>query len=217
MTNTDLLIDGPADATWTLVLAHGAGQNMRSGFMNHFATGLADAGQCVGGLRVVRFEFPYMARGQKEGVRRPPDREPVLLDSWHSVLATLRESGTARNRTVIGGKSLGARMASLICNGEQVAGLVCLGYPFHPPGKTDPQRIAHLRTVTAPTLICQGERDTFGNRKDVADYDLPGNIRVHWLIDGDHGFKPRMASGRSEVQNWQESIETIVDFIRGLL
>jgi predicted alpha/beta-hydrolase family hydrolase len=157
-----------------------------------------------------------MALGQKEGVRRPPDREPVLLDCWRSVLATLREAGTAPSRTVIGGKSLGARMASLICDAEKVAGLVCLGFPFHPPGKSDLQRLARLRTVATPTLICQGERDTFGSREDVAGYDLPVNIRVYWLNDGDHGFKPRMASGRSEIQNWQESIETIVDFIRGL-
>ena len=216
MSKTDLLIDGPAASAWTLVLAHGAGQNMRSGFMSQIAAGLASAGQALNGLQVVRFEFPYMARAQKEGVRRPPDREPVLLNCWREVLRTLEDTGADRRRIVIGGKSLGGRMASLICDEQKVAGLVCLGYPFHPLGKSERLRVEHLHHLATPTLICQGERDTFGGRQEVPDYELPANIRIHWLTDGDHGFKPRKSSGRTEIQNWEDAIEAITAFIQTL-
>jgi predicted alpha/beta-hydrolase family hydrolase len=129
----DLLLDGPpAGADWTLILAHGAGQGMDSAFMAQMARALARAG-----MRVIRFEFPYMAEMRRTGRRKPPNREPVLLERWNRVIDWALAAGADAQRLLIGGKSLGGRMASLIADERAAAGLVCLGYPFHPPGKPD--------------------------------------------------------------------------------
>jgi predicted alpha/beta-hydrolase family hydrolase len=205
------LCDGPADARWTLLLAHGAGQGMDAEFMADMAQQLA-----VAGLRVVRFDFPYMQRIRAEGKRRPPDRAPVLLDAWRTQIAALVAQGVPRTRLLIGGKSMGGRMASLIADEQRVAGLVCLGYPFHPPGKPDKLRTEHLETIRTPTLICQGERDPFGTRDEVVGYDLSDAISLAWLPDGEHSFKPRKASGYSEADNLEKAVRLIMDFVAGL-
>lgn len=198
-----LKIDGPDAASATLILAHGAGAGMDTPFMEFFAQGLAE-----GGLRVVRFEFPYMAERRQGRPKRPPDRHEVLRQTWLEVVRQF-----PRQRLVIGGKSMGGRIASMIADEVQAAGLVCLGYPFHPTGKPAETRIEHLRTINTPTLILQGTRDPFGSREEVAGYLLAGSIRLHWLEDGDHSFKPRKASGRTEAANWQEAVEAIIAFV----
>jgi predicted alpha/beta-hydrolase family hydrolase len=200
----ELLVDGPRNSDSTLALAHGAGAPMDSEFMVAFADGLA-----ARGLRVVRFEFPYMAQRRQSGRRPPPDREPVLRETWLKVIASIRAK-----YLFIGGKSMGGRIASLIADDAEVAGLVCLGYPFHPAGKPDKLRVEHLQALRTPTLIVQGERDALGNRQEVLGYRLSRNIQIHWLLDGDHSFKPRKASGRTELQNWAEAIETVAAYIR---
>ena len=91
--------------------------------------------------------------------------------------------------------------------------LVCLGYPFHPVGKPAQPRIEHLRTIKTPTLILQGTRNRSAPREEVASYPLAGSICLHWLEDGEHRFKPRNASGRTETQNWQEAVAAILTFI----
>ncbi len=188
-----------------MVLAHGAGAPMDSPFMAAFARGLATQG-----YRIARFEFPYMVQRRLTGVKKPPDRQATLLDTWRQVIASLSPA-----RLVIGGKSLGGRMATLIAAeaGGELAGLVCLGYPFHPPGKPERLRTEHLADLSLPSLIVQGERDPFGNRSDVAGYRLSPTIRFHWAPDGDHSLKPRKASGRTEAQNWQEAIDAIDGFL----
>jgi predicted alpha/beta-hydrolase family hydrolase len=202
----DLLYDGPRRADWTIALAHGAGAGMKTPFLNAFAAGLAEHG-----LRVARFEFPYMAALSSTGKRQPPDREPVLRATWLQVVEEL-----GPDRLVIGGKSMGGRMATLVADEAGVAGLVCLGYPFHPVGKPDKLRIAHLQKIRTPTLILQGTRDPFGSRDEVAGYRLASSGAIHWLEDGNHDFTPRKAAGRSEAQNWQEALTAIVAFVGGL-
>ncbi|MFP5286233.1 MAG: alpha/beta fold hydrolase, partial [Thermoanaerobaculia bacterium] len=136
MEKPDFLFDGPESAAGpVVVLAHGAGAPMDSPFMNAMARGLA-----ARGLRVARFEFPYMHRRRAAGERKPPDREPVLLGTWRAAIDAL---GGAE-RVVIGGKSMGGRMASMIADEAGVRGLVCLGYPFHPQGRPERLRVAHL-------------------------------------------------------------------------
>lgn len=204
----DLLTDGPPSADWTLALAHGAGQGMDSPFMAQIAHALGRAG-----MRVIRFEFPYMAEMRRTGQRKPPNREPVLLERWNLVIDRVLVGGTDAQRLLIGGKSLGGRMASLIADERSAAGLVCLGYPFHPPGKPDRLRIDHLRALRTPTLICQGTRDPFGTPHEVAGYALPPSIRLAWVEDGDHSFKPRRQSGRTCEQNLGQAVEAVLDFV----
>jgi predicted alpha/beta-hydrolase family hydrolase len=202
----EFLFDGPSHFDWTVALAHGAGAAMDTPFLNAFAAGIAQAG-----IRVVRFEFPYMAGRRKTGKGRPPDREPVLRETWLKVVGELRPK-----RLVIGGKSMGGRIASMVADEAGVAGLVCLGYPFHPIGKPDRLRVEHLRTLSTPTLIVQGTRDPFGNRDEVAAYPLSSAITIQWVEDGDHDLKSRKASGRTQRQNWDSAIAEVVAFVRGL-
>jgi predicted alpha/beta-hydrolase family hydrolase len=198
-----LLFNGPPDAARTIALAHGAGLPMDAPFMESFAKNLGERG-----FRVVRFEFPYMAGRRITGKQRPPDPAPVLRENWLKVIEVLDPKGL-----VIGGKSMGGRFASLVADEAGVAGLVCLGYPFHPAKKPEQLRVEHLGALKAPTLIVQGERDEFGNREEVAGYKLSPAIRVVWLKDGDHSFTPRKSSGRTEEQNLEEAVEEIVRFV----
>ena len=207
----DTLTAGLSDADWTLILADGAGQGMDSPFMTHIADALGRAG-----IRVIRFEFPYMAEMRSTGDRKPPSRAPVLLARWNLVIDRKLAAGTDPRRLLIGGKSLGGRMASLIADERGAAGLVCLGYPFHPPGKPDRLRTEHLRFLRTPTLICQGTRDTFGRPDEVAEYALAPSIRLAWIEDGDHSFKPRKQSGRTWQQNLDEAAEAVVEFVAAL-
>ena len=205
MSKPPFLLDGPKGPT--IVLSHGAGAPMDSPFMDTMAAGLAE-----GGLRVVRFELPYMRRRRDSGERRPPDREPVLREAWLEAIAALGGG----EELVIGGKSLGGRMASLVADEMKVRGLVCLGYPFHPPDKPDRLRTGHLHDLRTPTLIVQGTRDPFGTPEDVAGYDLSPAIRLLWLEDGDHSFKPRASSGFKEKQHLETAVGAVVKFIQGL-
>lgn len=198
-----MIFDGPADARLTLALAHGAGAPMDSPFMDAFAAGIA-----ARGIRVARFEFPYMAERRETGRKRPPDRQPVLLDAWRQAIVAL-----GPGNLVIGGKSMGGRMASLIADEAGVRGLVCLGYPFHPLGKPEKTRTAHLEALTTPCLIVQGERDPMGTKADVAGYTLAPSIDLCWLPDGNHDLKPRKASGRTEAENWADGIAAVADFL----
>jgi predicted alpha/beta-hydrolase family hydrolase len=202
----DLLHDGPKKKNApTLVLAHGAGAPMDSPFMDTIADGLGK-----GGIHVVRFEFPYMARRRKEGRGGAPDREPALLARWREVVAALGGG----SGLFIGGKSLGGRMASLVADELGVRGLVCLGYPFHPPGKPERTRTTHLGAIRTPTLIVQGERDPFGTVDEVADYTLSPAIRLAWLTDGDHSFVPRKKAGVTEADNLAQAVALVRDFLR---
>lgn len=201
-----LRFDGPADAPFTLALAHGAGAPMDDPFLEAFAAGLAGRE-----VRVARFEFPYMTRRRASGRRTPPDREPVLLAAWREVVAAL--GGGAR--LALGGKSMGGRMASLVADEVGARALVCLGYPFHPPGRPAQLRTAHLAALRTRTLIVQGERDPFGGREEVAGYRLAPSIRVHWIADGDHALAPRRASGRTGAQNLAEAVDVVAAFLAG--
>ena len=203
MTAPEYLVDGAADAPLTVILAHGAGAAMDTPFMEFFAKGFGEAG-----YRCARFEFPYMAKRRTEGKRPGPDSQAKLLAAWREAIA-----GVGAAKTVIGGKSMGGRMASMVADEEGVAGLVCLGYPFHPPGRPERLRTEHLLRMQTPALLLQGTRDPFGGRDKVAGYGLPANITVHWLEDGDHDLRPRKASGRTGPQNWTEALEEAVAFL----
>ncbi len=198
------LTNGPSTAERKLILAHGAGAPMDSEFMEVFAAGIASDD-----IRVVRFEFPYMA-GRREGKKRGPDRMPILLSSYREIIA--QEGGAAR--VVVGGKSMGGRVASMLAEESSVRGLLCLSYPFHPPKKPDDLRVDHLRKLTIPTLIVQGTRDPLGSREEVEGYGL--SLDTRWLEDGDHDLSPRKKSGRTRDENWADAISVSREFILSL-
>ncbi|MGO4725621.1 MULTISPECIES: alpha/beta hydrolase family protein [unclassified Inquilinus] len=181
----DFLFDGPAEARTTILLAHGAGAPMDSASMGAAAEALAGAG-----FRVARFEFGYMA-ARRSGRRKPPPRAETLIPEYRAAVDALGAAGPL----VIGGKSMGGRVASMAADelhvAGRIAGLLCLGYPFHPPGKPAQLRTAHLAGLATPALICQGTRDEFGTREEVPGYALSDRIEILWLEDGDHDLKPR--------------------------
>lgn len=207
----DLLIDGPADAPASLLLAHGAGAPMDSPFMAAIATGLAERH-----WRVVRFEFPYMAQSRQSGQRRAPDRLPKLQEAFRQQVAQ-----QANRPLFIGGKSLGGRVASLLVDelaaSAGVRGCLCFGYPFHPPGKPEQLRTAHLESLTTATLILQGERDSFGKRAEVEGYSLSTAIAMQWIPAGDHSFKPTRSSGHTEATNWAAAVALADGFLQQVL
>ena len=205
----ELLITGPEDARHTLALAHGAGQPMDAPAMELLAAGLAQAG-----VRVVRFEFPYMERRRASGRGGGPDRQPVLEETWRAVITQVA-AGMAggAGSLAIGGRSMGGRIASMVADECGVGALVCFAYPFHPAGRPDKLRTAHLAELRTPTLILQGERDAFGSRAEVAGYRLSPSLTLHWIADGDHGFKPRKMSGRTLEQNTAEAAAQTAAFL----
>jgi hypothetical protein len=199
-----LWLSGPPDARDTVALAHGAGAPADSPFLETVATGLAGCG-----IRVARFEFPYMRARREAGRRGAPDREPVLRRAWLEVIERL--GGGAR--LVIGGKSMGGRIAASVADEARVRGVVCLGFPFHPPKKPERLRTQALAVMRAPTLIVQGTRDPFGTRDEVPGYALSPAVRVHWIEGGDHSLSRRVRGAEPGVAL---AIRVVADFVRSL-
>jgi predicted alpha/beta-hydrolase family hydrolase len=132
-----------------------------------------------------------MAERRISGARKPPPRAETLQTEYIAAITELGATGPL----IIGGKSMGGRVASMIADdlysSGEITGLVCLGYPFHPPGKPGQLRTKHLLELKTPTLICQGTRDEFGTREEITNYPLSSSIEFLWLEDGDHDLKPR--------------------------
>lgn len=191
----------------TLILAHGAGAPMDSGFMTDMAARLAGRG-----VNVLRFEFPYMAQRRVDGGKRPPNQQAKLLECWREVFSEVRRH--VAGPLAVGGKSMGGRMASLLADELGATGLVCLGYPFYAAGKPEKPRVAHLAALQTPALIVQGERDALGNREAVEAYTLSPAIEVHWLVAGDHDLKPLKASGFSHAQHLEAAADRIVSGLK---
>ena len=210
MVSPTLLISKPVEAKATLVLAHGAGSGMRESMLDFLSDGLTHQG-----WRVVRFEFPYMARQSLTGRRSFPDKLSVLLDAYRSVVEVLNKD--IQQPLLIGGKSMGGRIASLLANSlyndDLIQGVVCLGYPFHPLKKPDQLRTEHLESFSAPMLIVQGERDPMGGREEVDNYVLSDQIQIRWISDGDHSFSPRKRSGFTVKQNLDQAIRCVDVFM----
>lgn len=210
---TDFLFDGPEDARLTLLLAHGAGAAMDSASMTATARALADAG-----FRVARFEFAYMASRRAAGGRKPPPRAETVMPE---LVAAVDDLGPTTGPLIIGGNSMGGRVASMVADrlhdGGRIAGLLCLGYPFHPPDKPAQLRTAHLAQLSTPTLICHGTRDPFGTPEQIAGYALSTAIEMYFVEDGDHDLRPRksvtgvsateaLAAVAAKTREWAERI-----------
>jgi predicted alpha/beta-hydrolase family hydrolase len=187
--------------TPAVILTHGAGNNMRSPFLSAVHEGLARQGYVA-----VKFNFPYTEKG-----RRAPDRPAVLEACYRHVLRAVRnDERIGARRIVIGGKSLGARIAShLAAMGEPVAGLILLGYPLHPPRKTDQLRIAHLDNIHVPMLFFCGTRDALCDlqllRQALSRLSAP--VALHVIEGGDHSFNLPKSMHRSAAEVWTEIVE----------
>lgn len=210
--------DAPAqrDAGARLLIAPGAMGAMDTPFLEMLSTRLA-----AEGVTVSRFEFGYMSQRRAGGARRPPPRAEMLLDEYRAAVAEVKRQTDDGRALLIGGKSLGGRVASLVA-GELfeagvIAGLVCIGYPFHPPAKPDKLRTAHLERLSCPMLIIQGERDPFGTRQEVPHFPIDRRIRLAWIGDGDHDLKPRKRSGHTVESNIADAAAAVRDFARDII
>jgi len=204
---SDLLIDGPENSP-VLLLAHGSGAPMDTPFMNEVTAFVV-----AGGVRLVRFEFAFMAGRRTTGKKPPPPKAEKLVGEFSAVLNDIKAP-----TIFIGGKSLGGRVASMMAQQSygdgKIAGLVCLGYPFHPPGKPENLRTAHFADYACPSLICQGENDPFGKRVEIEGYDLPKSIQFHWAPFGNHDLAPPKRSGLTKQDNWADVGATVSSFMK---
>ena len=198
------LVQGPDTADGLVVLAPGAGAPMTHVFMEHVAAGLADRG-----LRVVRFNFVYMEIG-----RRSPDRQPVLEETFRSVLSFLSDEARGR-RVIVGGKSMGGRIAShVVAAGLAADGLLFFGYPLHPPGRPEKLRDVHLYDIATPMLFVEGTRDSFCplDTLEKVRSKLTARNDVAVIEDGDHSFRVRKSSRRSTEEAWTEAVDRAAEW-----
>ncbi len=197
---TMFLVSEPnVKALGSILLAHGSGAPMDTPFMNKAARSLNDAG-----LRVFRYEFAYMA-ARREGSKRPP---PSRFEKLQEELAAIWRDWGVDGPRYLGGKSLGSRVSVSMASRLGAAGVIALGYPFHPPGKPENVRMAPFENLTAPVLILQGTRDPFGTPEEVAGYGLPELVRIHWIQGGSHDLSVRKSDPepftqvRAQVSAW---------------
>ena len=205
------LTSGPTHAAFRFLCAHGAGAGMETPFMEAVAGILAERD-----IATLRFEFGYMAARRQGGSRKPPPKAERLMDEYRAAVAGAPKGAPL----LIGGKSMGGRVASLVADElydlGRIAGLICLGYPFHPPKNPDQLRTAHLFGMRCPALIVQGDRDPFGSRGEVEAMSLSRSIRLHWASDGDHDLGPRGSSGFTRKGNLAAAADAITAFAAGL-
>ena len=187
---------GQSGSQVSIVLAHGSGIGMNHDFMQHMTQCLVEQG-----FVVYLFEFAYMQQIQRTGTKRPPSPVAGLQLEYLAVLKELNIQGPL----IIGGKSLGSRVASLVVEESTALGWFALGYPFHPQKKPEKLRVAHLLSSHKPGLVVQGARDALGSYDEVMEYGLPEHIDVHWLEHMDHSFKPYKASPYTLTQAMQSS------------
>ncbi len=195
--------DGPL--RWTFVYAPGAGSNVRDPFGALAARELAPHG-----IGTLRFQFPYSEEG-----RKAPDRAPVLEATWRSAIASARAHG---GRMVVGGRSMGGRIASqIVSQGESVDGLGLFAYPLHAPGRPERRRDAHLGNISVPTLFCSGTNDGFATPDELRELTaLVPNSRLHLLEGADHGFSVPKSSGRTRTDVWLEAAGALRDWLASL-
>ncbi|MEI6893121.1 MAG: alpha/beta family hydrolase [Colwellia sp.] len=220
----NILLNKVDNAIAQVIFAHGAGANMSHEFMNEI-THLFNKSN----INVMRFNFPFMDKRALTGKKYPPDRMPKLLTCYEAVIKHLLAQG--RNPFLsegtlplfIGGKSMGSRVAAtLVAESaglkssfiDEITGVFCLGYPFHPAKKMENLRLEPLLGANKPVLIIQGDRDTLGNKAEIISYQLPDHCQCTFLEDGDHSLKPRVKSGFTQQGHRQRAVDEIVTFIQ---
>jgi predicted alpha/beta-hydrolase family hydrolase len=212
MVLTDFAFQGPKrGADRAVLLAHGAGADMNAATLTTVADALAAAK-----IPSLRFNFPYKAAG-----RRAPDRPPVLEAAVRDAVTELaRLTKLPPSRIVLGGRSMGGRICSMVAadDADLGLGLVLLGYPLHPPGNAEKLRVEHFSRLRIPTLFVSGTRDAFGTPAELKRHakKLKGPVSFHWIQSGDHGFKPLKSSGSTVAGVLDEAATAVVEFVTGL-
>ena len=189
-----------------LILGPGAGAPQTSGFMVTFASELA-----ARGIDVVTFNFLYM-----EQRRRVPDSNAKLEACYRAVIEAVARRKLGK--LAIGGKSMGGRIASQVAalGAAEVAGLVLLGYPLHPPGKPEELRVKHLPAIETPMLFIQGSRDAFGAPEELRPFmqKLKAPAELHVVEGGDHSFKVPKRAGLSQADVYKSVQDRIDQWLR---
>jgi predicted alpha/beta-hydrolase family hydrolase len=190
-----------------IILAHGAGNDMEHPFIRHFHIAFAEAG-----MLSVKFNFPY-----KEAGRKAPDRMPLLENTWRAVINAVRtDSALSPKGLYLSGKSMGGRVASHVAaQGDSCQGLIFLGYPLHPPKRTDSLRVGHWAKLSCPTLFVQGTRDALCDL-DLLKFQLqqiPTTAVLQIVEGGDHSFSVPKSSGKSQQDIWGEMELAITSWI----
>jgi hypothetical protein len=183
------------------IYAPGAGSNAHDPFGRHVCRRLADAS-----FTSVRIQFPYM-----EAKRSRPDAPALLEETWRAAIATVRARGTL----IVGGRSMGGRIASqVVAQGERADGLALFAYPLHPPGRPDRRRDEHLRAIGVPTLFCSGTRDAFAAPEELRSLVAAlRRAKLHLLKGADHGFSVPKASGRTREDIWTEAVDALLGWL----
>ena len=192
-----------------VLLAHGAGADMNASTLTSVTDALAAAK-----MPSLRFNFPYKAAG-----RRGPDRPPVLEAAVRDAIDELaKRTKLTPDRFVLGGRSMGGRICSMVAAESGALGLALLGYPLHPPGKPDQLRVDHFAKLKLPVLFASGTRDAFGTPEELKKNakKIKGPVTFHWIDTADHGFKPLKSSGISQPQALTGVADAVVDFVRSL-
>jgi predicted alpha/beta-hydrolase family hydrolase len=210
VTPNDFAYQGPKrGADRAVLLAHGAGADMNAPTLTTVADALADAK-----VPSLRFDFPYKAAG-----RRSPDRPPVLTAAVRDATSELaRLAKVPADRLVLGGRSMGGRICSMVAADDGALGLVLLGYPLHPPGNATQLRVEHFARLRMPALFVSGTRDAFGAPDELKreTKKIRGRVSFHWIESADHGFKPLKSSGLTVDGALADAAAAVVAFVTGL-
>ncbi|TDF42298.1 alpha/beta hydrolase [Alteromonadaceae bacterium M269] len=196
------------------VFAHGAGAGKDSDFMQQMAELLEKRG-----IKVHLFNFEYMAQALLNKKRRPPSKMPILCDDFKKVVQDVVDNREVPRPLFIGGKSMGSRVACEVASKEafSISGTIAYGYPFHPPKKPEKSRLETLTQQTQPCLVVQGESDALGSQSEIQEFDLPDNIRMHFISTANHDLKPLKRSGLSHDESLTMSADETLAFIKEVI
>lgn len=194
-----------------VILGHGAGNDMQAPLLVGVQKGLAERGVCC-----VVFNFLY-----SEARRRAPDPLAVLQETFRQVVTWTQGQFPSKNPPVLGGKSLGGRVAShLVADGVRAAGLVFLGYPLHPAGRPEQLRTGHWAKIRVPLLFVQGTRDPLCQlpllQRELSRWQAvnPGMAKLETIEGGDHSFVVPRSAGIEPNQVYSDIARRVFDWLR---